>query len=149
MTGVQTCALPISRLEAELRWLGTTLEAHPLALWPSALASRRVLAKDLPDHVGESVRLLGWPVTAKEVIAKGENPMEFVSFEDETALFEVVLFPETYRRFGGLLFEERPFFIIGRVQFDRNAITLELRSLEKLDGGAGARPGKSFYGRYW
>jgi DNA polymerase III alpha subunit len=82
-------------------------------------------------------------------MAKGENPMEFVSFEDETALIEAVLFPETYRRYGGLLFEERPFFIVGKVQLDRGGLTLELRSLSKVPGRGGERPGKSFYGRFW
>ena len=144
-------------LETELRLLGTTLEVHPLVLWPAALSSPRVLARDLGDHVGETVRLAAWPITAKEVLAKGEHPMEFVSFEDETALFEAVLFPESYRRYGGLLSEERPFFLVGKVALDRGALSLELLHLEKVPReapgrrgeGQAARPGKSFYGRYW
>lgn len=138
---------PRSRLLSELRRLGTTLEVHPLALWPEALAAKRCLAKDLGDHVGERVRILGWPVTAKEVMAKGEQPMEFVSFEDETALVEVVLFPEAYRRFGGLLFEERPFFISGKVALDRGGLTLELLRLEGIpEGGSGPdRSGSAFH----
>ncbi|MEI6389066.1 MAG: DNA polymerase III subunit alpha, partial [Spirochaetota bacterium] len=85
-------------LEGQMRRIGTTLSVHPLELWPEALAAPRILARDLASHEGRVVRLLGWPVTAKEVLAKGELPMEFVSFEDETAIYEAVLFPETYRR---------------------------------------------------
>ncbi|HUX42220.1 MAG TPA: OB-fold nucleic acid binding domain-containing protein [Rectinemataceae bacterium] len=138
---------PRSRLLSELRRLGTTLEVHPLALWPQALAAPRCLAKDLGDHVGERVTILGWPVTAKEVMAKGEQPMEFVSFEDETALVEVVVFPEAYRRFGGLLFEERPFFISGKVALDRGGLTLELLRLDGIpDGNSGPdRLGRAFH----
>ena len=131
---------PRALLRAELKRLGTTLAVHPLALWPRALASPRCLARDLPDHVGEIVRMLGWPVTAKEVLARGDVPMEFVSFEDETALVEVVMFPEAYGRYGGLLFEERPFFVTGRVAIDRGGLNLELLRLEEVPDETGRAP---------
>jgi DNA polymerase-3 subunit alpha/error-prone DNA polymerase len=138
-------------LEGQMRRIGTTLSVHPLELWPGALASQRVLARDLASKEGRVVRLVGWPVTAKEVLAQGELPMEFVSFEDETAIYEAVLFPDTYRRFGALLFEERPFIITGKVCVDRGGLSLELRNLERVPGRALVPPGqaKAFYGRYW
>ncbi|MFZ4617480.1 MAG: DNA polymerase III subunit alpha [Rectinemataceae bacterium] len=140
-----------SFLEGQMRRIGTTLTVHPLELWPGALASHRVLARDLESQEGRVVRLVGWPVTAKELLAQGELPMEFVSFEDETAIYEAVLFPDTYRRFGALLFEERPFIITGKVCVDRGGLSLELRNLERVPGRALVPPGqaKAFYGRYW
>jgi len=56
--------------------------------------------------------------------------MEFVSFEDETALYETVLFPESYRRYHGLLFGERPLFIRGKVENDRGAISVAVATIE-------------------
>jgi len=112
------------RLEAEMHYLGTTLAVHPLALWPGALARPRARRKDLPALVGHRVELLGWPITAKTVVTSEEEPMEFVSFEDETALYETVLFPDAYRAFRHLLFEERPLSIWGTVENDRGAITV-------------------------
>lgn len=65
----------------------------PLVLWPKAYSKPRVKGIDLPHFVGSTVTLVGWPITAKPVLTCLEEPMEFVSFEDETALYETVLFP--------------------------------------------------------
>jgi DNA polymerase-3 subunit alpha/error-prone DNA polymerase len=118
------------RLEAELRYLGTTLAVHPLALWPGALRIRRSQGRDLPRLVGHHVTLIGWPITAKPVLAANEQPMEFVSFEDETALYETVLFPAAYARFRHLLYEQRPLLLHGLVEEDRGAVTITLEGVE-------------------
>lgn len=120
------------RLEAELRYLGTTLAVHPLALWPGALKARRSLGRDLPRLVGRRVTLVGWPITAKPVLTAGEQPMEFVSFEDETALYETVLFPAAYARYRHLLYEQRPLLLRGLVEEDRGAVTVTLEGVEKV-----------------
>jgi len=117
------------RRAAELKYLGTTLDAHPLELWPRALAQPRTRAADLRRAIGRRVRLLGWPITAKPVLTANEEPMEFVSFEDETAIFEAVLFPDAFKKFRHLLFEENPLWITGLVERNRGAITLTIESL--------------------
>ncbi|MFZ3110339.1 MAG: DNA polymerase III subunit alpha, partial [Rectinemataceae bacterium] len=109
--------------------LGTTLDSHPLELWPRAFAAPRDRAVDLRRSVGRRVRLLGWPITAKPVLTASEEPMEFVSFEDETAIFEAVLFPEAFRKFRHLLFEEGPLWITGLVENNRGAISLTIENL--------------------
>jgi len=86
-----------------MKYLGTTLAVHPLVLWPKACVLPRIKAIDLARYVGHTVSLLGWPITAKPVLTALEEPMEFVSFEDETALYETVLFPATYQRCHHLL----------------------------------------------
>jgi len=117
------------RRAAELKYLGTTLDSHPLELWPRAFATPRDRAVDLRRSVGRRVRLLGWPITAKPVLTASEEPMEFVSFEDETAIFEAVLFPEAFRKFRHLLFEEGPLWITGLVENNRGAISLTIENL--------------------
>jgi DNA polymerase-3 subunit alpha/error-prone DNA polymerase len=120
------------QLESEMRYLGTTLEAHPLELWPSLLTSKtRVLGKDIPTLVGQRVELIGWPITAKSVLTSGDEPMEFISFEDETALYETTLFPDEYELYRQMLFEQRPLVVRGLVENDRGAITVTISSLEK------------------
>jgi DNA polymerase-3 subunit alpha/error-prone DNA polymerase len=57
--------------------------------------------------------------------------MEFVSFEDETAIYEAVLFPEAYRKFRHLLFEEGPLWVEGLLERDRGATTLTIESIGK------------------
>ncbi|MBU1079926.1 MAG: DNA polymerase III subunit alpha, partial [Spirochaetes bacterium] len=120
------------RLEAQMRYLGTTLDVHPLTLWPRALSARRALGRDLPALVGRRVSLVGWPITAKPVVTAGGQAMEFVSFEDETALYETVLFPAAFARHRHLLYEQRPLLLRGIVEEDRGAVTVTLESLEKI-----------------
>jgi DNA polymerase-3 subunit alpha/error-prone DNA polymerase len=120
---------PRKRRQAEFKYLGTTLDCHPLELWPRAFAQPRDRARDLPRSVGRRVAILGWPITAKPVLTAQEEQMEFVSFEDETAIIEAVLFPDAYRRFRHFLFEDRPLWVSGLVERDRGAITLTVERI--------------------
>ncbi len=121
------------RLEQQMRYLGTTLEDHPLRLFPRALRQPRTLGRDLMDSIGRRVELLGWPITAKPVLTSEDEPMEFVSFEDETALYEAVLFPDVYRRYRALLCGNTPLFVRGRVEEDRGAVVLSVESLATIE----------------
>ncbi|MCE5255980.1 MAG: DNA polymerase III subunit alpha, partial [Spirochaetaceae bacterium] len=130
------------RLESEMKYLGTTLAVHPTALWPRAADRPRIRGLELRFHVGQTVELLGWPIIVKQALTASDQLMEFVSFEDETALYETILFPESYQRYQSLLFEERPLFIRGKVEKDRGAITLNVSSIEKCPEGIGCNDGK-------
>jgi DNA polymerase-3 subunit alpha/error-prone DNA polymerase len=124
-------ASPRKRRQAAFKYLGTTLDAHPLELWPRVFAQPRDRARDLPRSVGRRVTILGWPITAKPVLTAQEEQMEFVSFEDETAIFEAVLFPDAYRRLRHFLFEDRPLWVSGIVERDRGAITLTVERISR------------------
>ena len=121
------------RLQAQLRYLGTTLEVHPLELYPRILAHPRTLGRDLPGLAGRRVELVGWPITAKPVLTADNEPMEFISFEDETALYEAVLFPDAYRRYRSLLCGNDPLLVRGRLEEDRGAAVLTVESLAKIE----------------
>jgi DNA polymerase-3 subunit alpha/error-prone DNA polymerase len=130
-------ALAPRRSESELREeyaaLGFLRDRHPFALWEREIARLgRVRAVDLPRYVGAPLRLLGWPVTQKEVMTKDGLEMDFVSFEDETALYETVLFPEVYERYRKLLFDQVPLIVIGTVKDDQGALNVEVESLMEL-----------------
>jgi len=77
---------------SQMRWLSTTLTCHPLSLVPGALTMPRIKASSLPSRVGTTVRLVGWLITAKEVLTAHEEPMEFLTFEDETAILRQCFF---------------------------------------------------------
>jgi DNA polymerase-3 subunit alpha/error-prone DNA polymerase len=121
------------RLESQMRYLGTTLDSHPLALYPQALKRSRTLGKDLSKLAGCRVELAGWPITAKPVLTSAEEPMEFVSFEDETSLYEAVLFPDAYRRYRFLLHDGKPLWVRGRIEEDRGAAVLYVESLAVME----------------
>jgi error-prone DNA polymerase len=120
-------------LRHEVETLGFLLSAHPLDPYERALRSRGVIpARELPRHAGRRVTVLGWYVTSKRVHTKDEEPMEFLSFEDTTALYDATLFPDAYRRFCHLLTSTRPFLLTGRVEEDYGVCTLTVEQVERL-----------------
>jgi DNA polymerase-3 subunit alpha/error-prone DNA polymerase len=57
--------------------------------------------------------LIGRTVTQKEVWAKDGLSMSFLAFEDETAVYETVIFPKVYDQYGKLLFDQMPLLVYG------------------------------------
>jgi error-prone DNA polymerase len=84
-------------------------------------------------HAGERVTMIGWWVTNKMVYTKNEEPMSFISFEDTTALFETVVFPEPFRRFCATWTQTRPYILRGTVDEEFGAFTLHVEEMEFLD----------------
>ena len=120
-------------LRHEVETLGFLLSAHPLEPFERALKTRGVIrACDLSRHAGQRVRVGGWFVTSKPVQTKDHEPMEFLSFEDTTALYDATLFPGAYRRFCHLLTASRPFVLEGRVEEDMGVCTLVVEGLARL-----------------
>jgi DNA polymerase-3 subunit alpha/error-prone DNA polymerase len=115
---------------AALGFLGNT---HPLALWKDKLAAfKRIKAVWLPQYVGNNVKLIGWPITQKEVWTKDGLTMSFLSFEDETGMYETVIFPQVYDQYHTLLFDQRPLVVYGKAVDDHGALTVEVGKIEVL-----------------
>ncbi len=124
---------PYGLLRQEYDRLGFLCAGHPLALWKKKLGGRGpVRASAIPRLVGKDIRIAGWFVTRKPVLASSGQPMEFVSFEDETGIFETVFFPAVYRDYGELLEEERPYIIRGRVEDDMGAVYINVREIRAV-----------------
>ena len=121
-------------LKHEIEVLGFLISRHPLTLYRALLRHLPVIkASELRKHVGEEVLLIGWMITGKVVHTKTDEPMEFISFEDTTAMYETTFFPEVYRRFCHMLSKVRPYLIQGLVEEDYSAITVTISAIEFLD----------------
>jgi error-prone DNA polymerase len=126
---------PEKRWQHERKTLGFVLSVHPLRLYRDAIRNLKqpvVAARDLDRHVGRSVWLIGWPITYKEVMTKEREPMEFFSFEDETAIFETVFFPREYARFCQHLDMTRAYLLYGKVESEYGAVTITIKNLRRL-----------------
>jgi error-prone DNA polymerase len=129
-------------LAYEAETLGYLVSAHPLELYQeaiSAAAERKgppmIEGRELEAHVGKWVRLVGWMVTAKPIHTVNDEVMEFISFEDTTALYEVTVFPRPYRRYASQLMTRGPFLLTGTVEEEWGAITVTLERLQVLGRG--------------
>jgi error-prone DNA polymerase len=129
-------ALPYDRrtvLLHELETLGYLVSCHPLDLYERALAKLDfVPGAELYRHVGKRVTTIGWFVTAKAVSARNGESMEFVSFEDTTALYESTFFPDAYRRFCHLVDRIAPLVLQGEVEESYGAVTLTVDAVKRL-----------------
>ncbi len=117
----------------EVETLGFLLSRHPLSLYRERLRGLRVVSgSEMARHVGREVHMIGWWVTGKMVLTKNEEPMEFVSFEDTTAIYEATFFPRTYARFCHMLSRQRPYLLRGKVEEDFGAVQLVVNDVRLL-----------------
>ena len=122
---------PLERLRREYRALGFLCKAHPIRL----LRGRRtktVTGAELAGRVGRRVAFVGWLLTGKIVSTSTGEVMEFLTFEDDTAIIETTFFPEVYHRYAHLLSSHKPYLLHGLVEEDFGAITLTVERMEAV-----------------
>ncbi len=131
---------PTTRLRQEFSALGFLCDRHPMTLFKESVkGSGRISAKDIRRHVGRTVRIAGWLITGKKVRTRRGDPMEFLTFEDDTGLVETTFFPDTYERFCHLLDWGRPYLLSGKVDENWGAVTLTVdgvKAFGKMDAVA-------------
>jgi DNA polymerase III alpha subunit len=124
--------MPEYTLEQKLRYEREILEVcvsgHPLDFLPR---NGEAWSDELPGLRGKRVMLCGWVVTYRHVGTKNYRNMMFVTLEDQHGVYEVVLFPDAYDRYGGLVFETRAMRVTGRVEHDGQINGEKLEALRK------------------
>jgi DNA polymerase III subunit alpha len=107
-------AAPDYTREQKLRYEREVLEVcvsgHPLDFLPR---NGEAWSDELPGLPGKRVTLCGWVVTYRHVGTKNYRNMMFVTLEDQRGLFEVILFPDVYDKYGGLVYETRSMRVTG------------------------------------
>jgi error-prone DNA polymerase len=122
-------------LRQELATLGMLASCHPLLLHRRAVAQLKpVRASEMGQWVGRYITMVGWWVTGKTVQAKDGRPMEFVSFEDTTAIFDATFFPRPYERFCQKLSRSRPYVLKGKVEEEFGVAKLNVDWVGFVDG---------------
>ena len=90
------------------------------------------MAVDIEKNGNRKIDLIGWPITQKEVWTKDGLTMSFLSFEDETAIYETVIFPQIYERYNRLLFTQEPLLVSGKVVDDHGALIIEVEKVRRI-----------------
>jgi DNA-directed DNA polymerase III PolC len=121
------------RLRRQFAVLGFLCDRHPMVLFAERVAVQgAVKARDLRRYVNLQIRFVGWLITGKVVRTRQGDPMQFMTFEDETDMVETVFFPAAYRAFCRLPDGPGPFVLSGKVEEDFGAITLTVDRAELL-----------------
>ncbi len=128
---------PQKKLQHELALFGFPLHCHPLDLFTEALAGTScILAKDLGQYVGKEVTLIGWLLTEKIVSTKKGEPMEFMTLEDQTGMYDATLFPNRYREYCHPLAPNQAYVVTGLVEEHFSTVTVTVKTLQLLTTGA-------------
>lgn len=91
-----------------------------------------IKAREIPKFINKQIRFAGWLITGKTVHTKHGDPMEFLTFEDDTGIVETTFFPETYKRFCHILDHGHPYILTGVVDQDWGAVTLTVKKVENI-----------------
>ncbi len=122
----------------ELSILGLSARRHILSYL--APGPRPFDSRGLAAAAGRRVRLLGIMATARIAVTAKEEPMEFVTLEDEHGLFEAVLFPAVFRRCRSLIGTLGPYEVTGKVEERYGAVALTAESIRRVNPESGIPP---------
>lgn len=122
-----------TRLRHEQEVFGFLISCHPLALYQERIRGLDYVdGNALERHIGKTVRVLGWLITRKVARTKRDEMMEFMSFEDRTAIYETTFFPKVYYQFVHMMAQGRSFLLTGTVESQFGAVTLNVTHVAYL-----------------
>ncbi len=131
-TANQTPLTRSERLKLEVESFGFPVTEHPLNPYLPYFAGRIKKARDIPRCVGQTINLAGVYITRKVTATRKHEAMEFVTFEDETDIYECVMFPAVFAEYGDLLNWEKLFILRGKVEEAFGVYTLTIEKLSSL-----------------
>ena len=137
------CSLS-SLLEAELALTGIPLSAHPAFFWEG----QGCRAVEMPRFLNQSVWMTGILDAFRRVRTEAQEgrpsrEMSFLTLEDSSGMFEVVLFPEQEARYAGKIRHGGPYRVWGRVRRRWDSLCLEAETIENARDPASWRTAAS------
>jgi len=120
------------KYQLESDTFGFPVIVHPAAKYRPMLSKRIRYAKDIPDYHGRSIYLIGVYINRKESMTRTSDPMEFLTLEDESDIYECVLFPSVFKQYGDLLHWEKLFIIKGKVEESFGVYSIIIEKIASL-----------------
>jgi DNA polymerase III alpha subunit len=120
------------KVKMEMESFGFPVSQHPLQKYLSILDGHAKKAKDIPKYEGKTIDLAGVLITRKLTSTRKQEPMEFVTFEDETDIYECVMFPDSFKEYADLLNWETLFIVRGKVESSFGVFTITIEKLFSL-----------------
>ena len=120
------------KIRLERKSFGFPVSEHPLTFWLPLYEGKIKKAKDIPKHAGKTIQLAGVLITTKVTFTWKQEPMEFITLEDETDIYECVMFPDAFAEYGDLLNWEKLFIIRGRVEESFGVYTITIEKMASI-----------------
>lgn len=119
------------RFEQEI--LGFVVHQHPLTLYQDILSGEYIIPSHrLNEFSNQKVNLAGRYVISRRTKTSKDEFMKFLTLEDLHGTFEVVLFPETYKKYGMQLVSKGPFIVHGTVKLQYGSVALVCNKIQTL-----------------
>lgn len=130
---------PKATQEQKLLWekelLGLFVSGFPLDPWKQKIDARGVTIYST-HHTstdGKEITLAVIIETIKITVTKKGDKMALLKLRDYTGIIEVAVFPETYKRFKGLIILDLPLIVRGKVSTRNGEKTLIIDDFRKLE----------------
>ncbi len=115
--------------------LGFYITAHPLTRYKEILdkftTADTMSVKEMND--GKAVRIGGSVRSTKRIMTKKGEPMAFAAIEDMHGSVEVTIFSSVYNSANGLLADENPILVQGRIQKNENSVKILADTVISID----------------
>ena len=134
-----------TKLKLEKEVLGFYISDHPLSEYKDVLDREVNFSTDYKDNMNDFqiqrldrkyVTMAGVITEKSEIMTKKGQLMSFASLEDMYGTIEIVIFPETYKKYRTLLDEDSTVLVRGNLQTDERdvkLITSEFVDFEKIN----------------
>mgnify|MGYP005728109491 FL=1 len=116
----------------EIETFGYPISLHPLQPYRPIVSKRISFATDIPNKLGKHIYLLGMYITRKETQTSANEPMQFLTLEDETDVYECILFPKVFSEFGDIIHWETLFIIHGKVEQAFGVYNININKIASL-----------------
>ena len=127
----------VRRMKYEMSVLELSVAAHPMQVLRPKLEGPPLPRSDaLPELVGRKVCTAGILSATRKTTTRSGDPMQFLTLEDARGLFEVTLFPGSFRDNARHIEGLGPYVVTGTVEDQHGAITLNAASVRPME-----RPG--------
>lgn len=105
------------KCQIEYEYFGFMVSMHPLEFFKKRISKPDIVkAKDMHKFVGSEIKMIGWWVSEKRIKTKSGKFMKFLSLEDLTDTFEVVIFPNVYEKYVHLFHQPGPYLVEGKIE---------------------------------
>lgn len=124
------------RCAIEYETFGYFVSRHPLEFLGDMVNHPSIVkAADLHKHPDKTVKMLGWYMTSKRIKTRKGEIMKFISLEDLTGTFELVLFPKTYSIYAEQTLSAGAYLAMGKVDLENgnNIIVEKLKVITVRD----------------
>lgn len=102
-------------------------------LYRDLLKNRQiVVGKELVRYIDQEVIVYGQKVSVKRVTTKRQEAMAFITFSDDSGMYNTVLFPREYNEFRDILFLGGSFLIKGKVEQDFKGAQITVSNIQRI-----------------